>query len=761
MKKFLFIAIASLALLSSCQRVPSVSSVKPETVEGVPASGKTVEVKVTSDGEWTAFADIEDVIIEPSSGSGDNVPVSIKVPANNTDSTRLVKVTFYSVLGTSSIDVIIHQVSTSISVTPKDTTISALGGEINFTVEAEGEWTASAGSGVTVEPSSGSGNAPVKVTVPVNSGDERDVKVIFRSALNSSVADSVTIRQESMNLSVTSQSDSVAASGGTVGFTVRAVGGWKASAEYGATVTPPSGSGNGAVEVKFPANTTGQERKVKVTFSSTDKSSLFKEVIIRQKSISISVSPLTKSVAASGGTVSFDVTADGTWKASADCGAAVNPSEWLISGGKQADVTVPANTTSKTRNVTVKFWLKDNTSIFQTVTISQEFMTIAVAPQTAEVPASSGTVDVTVTSNGAWETTVGKWTDSNGNKITTTDKVTLSPSSGSSGSGTVTVTLPANATDKERYVKVTFRSKSESSISQTVTIHQKAPSISVIEPTEEVPAGGGKDTLYVTSDGGWTVSADNGAKVSPDKRQDSGNNVPVSIEIPENTTANAKKVTVTFKSALNTSVTKKVTINQKAPSISVKPDEFNDVPAAGDTVDVTVTSDGNWKALRNDSCYSLSKYEGSSGDKVSVTVKKNSTAKGRDVEIKFSLASPSTVSNTVTFHQKAPGISVDPTEIRDVPAKGGKYTVNVTYEHTWKSKDLDWTDPEGGKLPTSDERVGLSPRPSVAITGDKAVEVTVPENSSGKARRAQVKIYSTSNDNLPHQMITIYQKASD
>jgi len=672
MKQFLFIAITSLALLSSCRKpTPSISISVSMPEGGLSVSGGTVRVNVTSDGEWRTSTD-DGIAVNPSSGTG-NSSVTITVPANTTSGVRDVKVRFYSSRNTSvGQTVTILQKSPRVSVTLNDSTaVSASGGTVKVTVESEGEWKTSADDGIAVNPSSGTGNASVTITVPANTSDSaRDVQVIFRSALNSSVSDSVTIRQESTGLSVNPPSTEVAASGGQVEFTVTANGGWTASAEYGATVTPPSGSGNGAVKVQVPANTTGQERKVKVTFSSTDKPSLFKEVIIHQKSISISVTPSRRSVAASGGTVSFDVTAYGTWKASAACGAAVNPSEWSISGVKQADVTVPANTTGRGREVTVKFWLKDNTSIFRTVTISQNFIAIIVTPNTAEVPASGGTVDVTVASIGEWETTVGKWKESNGEEISTTatDKVALSPSTGT-GYESVEVTVPANATGQERYVEVTFRSKLKSSISETVTIHQKAPSISVTGPTEEVPAEGGTAIVYVTSDGGWTVSADNGAKVSPNNWQDSGNNVPVSIEIPENTTANAKKVTVTFKSALNTSVTKKVTINQKAP-----------------------------------------------------------------------------------------GISVDPTEIRDVPAGETTYTVNVTYKYTWKSIVADWTDLNGNLFSTTYDKVTRFP--SATITGNKAVKVTVPKNSSGKARKATVVFYSTTDEKIS-QTVTVYQKASD
>jgi len=652
MKQFLFIAIASLALLSSCQRVPSISAVTPQVVDNVPASGGTVGVKVSSDGEWAASAEMEDIIIEPSSGSGDNVPVSIKVPANNTDSTRSVKVTFYSVLGTSSIDVIIHQVATSISVEPKNTTISALGGEINFTVTAEGEWTVSAGSGVTVEPSSGSGNAPVKLTVPVNSGDERDVKVIFCSALNSSVADTATIHQDSMSLSVTPKDTTVAASGGQVEFTVMADGEWKTLADNGSTVTPSSGSGNGSVKVTVPANTTGTDRNVTVQVYSTQNTSLSRSVTIHQKSISISVTPSTGTVSASGGQVGFTVTADGAWRASADNGAEAYPATWSDLGERTVQVTVPANTTGLKREVTVKFWLKANTSIFRTVTISQESIAITVSPQTAEVSASGGAFDVTVTSDGAWKTSVGDWKDSEGKKITTADKVNLSSSAGS-GNASVKVNVPANATGQERYVKVEFFSTLNSSICKTVTIHQKVLSISVApDEFNDVPAAGDTVKVTVKSDGDWGAhSILNGNSPSPSSG--SSGESEVSIIVPKNTTDKDRDVKIKFYlTSHSTTVCDTVIFHQKAPSISVT-EPTDSVLAAGGTVTVQVTSDGGWSASADNSATVSPANQKGLGNKVPVSIMiPNNSGKKRDVKVTFTSSLNGNVKQTVTIHQK-------------------------------------------------------------------------------------------------------------
>jgi len=560
MKHILFITAAALMLLSSCQRAVPGLSVQSASEKELSASGGTVKASVKSDGEWKTSTDA-DIIVKPSSGSGDQ-SVSITVPANTTAAGKEMEVAFYSVLGEVSEVVAITQNAPSVSAKYDGRTISPLGETIDVKVTSDGGWRTYAGEGVAVSPSYDFDNeTDAKIVIPANtSGGERDLEVRFCSALNSSVCDIVKIHQKSVFFSVNPSRDTVPPTGGTRSFTVTADGEWKTIADNGSTVEPGEGSGGASVKVKVLANATGTDRDVRVVFYSIENASLSDTVTIHQKTLSINVTPESDDVSALGGDVRFYVEANGRWTASAGDSITVTPS--TFEGSDSVTVRVPKNETGHNRDVSVTFTMT-GTQLSKTVTIKQEPIQVEVEEESIyDVPASVDTVSVTLHSNCSWKTQIGEWRYSDGSK-NVSDQIIPNPSSGEPGDYSVSIIVPENRSKEARNVTIKFFYKDNSVISDLVTIHQKAPSVTVSpEVLPTVSAFGQNVSVKVTSDGGWDASDISSELTLSDTAYGGSDEKEVLITVDPNTTTQPRTLKVKFCSKLNSSVYKTVEINQ-------------------------------------------------------------------------------------------------------------------------------------------------------------------------------------------------------
>lgn len=558
MKHILFITAVALILLSSCQRAVPGLSVQSASEKELSASGGTVKASVKSDGEWKTSTDA-DIIVKPSSGSGDQ-SVSITVPANTTAAGKEMEVAFYSVLGEVLEVVAITQNAPSVSAKYDGRTISPLGETIDVKVTSDGGWRTYAGEGVAVSPSYSFDNeTDAKIVIPANtSGEERDLEVRFCSALNSSVCDIVKIHQKSVFFSVNPSRDTVPPTGGTRSFTVTADGEWRAITDNGSTVVPAVGTDVESVDVIVLANATGHNRDVKVVFYSTKSTSLSDTVTIHQEPLSIKVTPESTNVSAVGGDIGITVQANGPWTASAVNGSIVGSS----TGDGDGSVIVRAypNVTGSTRDVSVVFTLD---SLLEARTdIKQEPIQIEVEQSDIyNIPAAGNTVSVTLHSNCSWKTQTGEWIYSDGSK-NVSDQIVSDPSSGGPGDYNVSITVPANRSIEARNVTIKFYYEDKPAISDSVTIHQKSPSVSVSKDSIIVSSNGGEVKVNVKSDGGWKSSCDSESLTINPIDYAGSDGTEVKITVPKNEMMEYRYFYVTFHSLLNGAANKTVKITQ-------------------------------------------------------------------------------------------------------------------------------------------------------------------------------------------------------
>jgi len=188
MKQFLFIAIAALTVLSSCQKDPSVS-VTPQTAT-ISTKGGTVNFTVSADGEWQTST-AADIIVSPSSGSG-NSPVSITVPENISGTDRVVEVLFCCVKGSSRQTVSITQVFSedpiSVKLSEVPDTVDFAAGDYTVKLETNYGWEATAlTEGITFNPDHGNaGTSSIIVSVPAYTGTATEYRNLdFTISINS------------------------------------------------------------------------------------------------------------------------------------------------------------------------------------------------------------------------------------------------------------------------------------------------------------------------------------------------------------------------------------------------------------------------------------------------------------------------------------------------------------------------------------------------------------------------------------------------
>ncbi len=148
----------------------------------------------------------------------------------------------------------------SASVAPDTIAEPAAGGPqaVNITTAADCAWTASGNvPWITVaNPSSGSGNATVRLDIQANTGPARNGTATVAGK-------TVTVNQDSCPISISPTSQSFAMDGGDGKITVTSPGcNWTASsgANWIVFMGSPSGSGNGTVNFKVQKNMTGAER---------------------------------------------------------------------------------------------------------------------------------------------------------------------------------------------------------------------------------------------------------------------------------------------------------------------------------------------------------------------------------------------------------------------------------------------------------------------------------------------------------------------
>ena len=347
------------------------------------------------------------------------------------------------------------------------------------------------------------------------------------------------------------------------------------------------------------------------------------------------VTPTTLSFSVDGGEQKLTIKGDEQWSAqSGQSWCTLSKSSGT--GPATTTVTVAKNTTSSSRSTKITFTAASGT---KTVEVTQDPPTpptpITVTPTSLSFSANAGTQNLTVTGDEQWSAQSGQsW-------------CTLSKTSGT-GPATITVAVSKNTASSSRSAQITFTAASGT---KTVSVTQGAQSpigrndydgdknldgggtvtytLSLSVSSLSTSPSGESKTVNVTSNDSWKVSSNQSwCTVSPSS---GSNNGTVKITTAKNTTSRPRTATVTVKGT-NSGKSETVTVSQDAYILSVNTSALS-TSAAGETQNVSITSNDSWTVSSNQSWCTVSPSSGSSIGTVKITTAKNTTGSSRTATV--------------------------------------------------------------------------------------------------------------------------------
>jgi hypothetical protein len=539
--------------------------VTPLTHTVDPAGGtRTVNVTAAAGCAWTASSAQPWITITSGASGNGSGTVTLSIAGDNGP-------------GRSGVVTIAGQTVTltqgsgcSFAIAPDSRSLPASGGSSAVTVTAGAgcAWTAKSNvSWITVSSGgSGSGNGTVNLTIAATSGPGRSGTVTIAGR-------TFTVNQgQGCSFTLTSNSTSVPASGGSGAFDIRSGDGcgWSAasSAPWLTVISSATGSGNGTVRYSASGNT-GPQRTATITAGGETFT------VTQAGGCSYALTPTSKDVSSGGELVVVTVTASAgcSWTASTTDSWITISSGASGSGNGSVQLVIAQNTGAPRQGTT--------TVANQPFTVTQAAgCTFSIAPGSQTLPASGGpgSFNVTTAAGCPWTAAVNQDASS---------WLNITSGAGGTGPGSVQFAAAPNSS--------AARTATITAAGQTFTVMQDSGcSVSVAPDTIAEPAAGGSQNVGVTTapECSWTASSSAPwiAITPPDSGMGNGN---VQLAIQANT-GPARSGTASIAG-------RTVTVNQETGcTVSIAP-SAQPVPGGGGMGSITVTTpaDCPWTATSN------------------------------------------------------------------------------------------------------------------------------------------------------------------
>ena len=623
------------------QAAPSLT-VTPTTSAPTPAAG-SFAITLTSNIPWTVSSNAEWLTVTPTSGSN-NGTLTASYTANTVAArTGILTITGGGLTRT----VTVTQGGTILSVSPETQARTSAAGTFTTTLTSNVAWTVSSNAAwLTTTVSSGSNNATVTANYTANTGDARTGVLTFTGG---GITRTVTVTQAAPPvLTVSPATQSVSPIAGNFAIVLTSNIAWTVSSNAAwLTATPTSGSNNGTVTANFTGNTTAAARTGILTFSG---GGLTRTVTVTQAAPTLAVTPATQAVPALSGSFSISLTSNVNWTVASNAA-------WLTasptSGSNNGSIT--ANYTGNTGAARTGILTFSGGGLNRTVTVTQATPTLTVSPTTSAPTAAEGSFAITVTSSINW---------------TVTSNALWLTASTASGTGNATVT--ANYTGNTGALRTGILTFTGSGITRTVTVTQAAPTLAVTPTTQTPTAAAGSFATTLTSNVAWTVSSD---AVWLTTTVSSGNN---NASVTANYTANTGEARTGILTFTGGGLTRTVTVNQAAPTLSVTPTTQARTSAAG-SFTTTLTSNVAW-TVSSDAVWLTTTVSSGSNN---ATVTANYTANTGEARTGILTFTGGGVSRTVTVTQAPPPVLTVSPATQSVSPIAGNFAITLTSNIAW------------------------------------------------------------------------------
>lgn len=417
----------------------------------------------------------------------------------------------------------------------------------------------------------------------------------------------------------------------TDGFTVLSSGKWTAkNIPDWITLSKTSGNGSeaGVVEnltVTSKKNLSEQDRDGTITIVSNDNSSLVKNIVLHQDKFDFRVNQgsFTYSTPLDVTSRTVAVTCPADWTVASDK-TWLTPSVTSGTGNGNISLIPTQNLelTDRTATVTVTSTLNN---LKRTVTVLQPRFVFSVdkaehtfsSPMAGENQPMVANIECT----DAWTVSTGdSWLTPN-----LTNGV---------GNEAITVTTATNINKTARTGSVNIHSTLSGhshaiSISQAPYVFDETPATLEVDPCSSSVIS---RNLDITCSGLWSVSSEE-AWIDVEQNVTSGNGQITVITEPNPYEA-PRTGTVTVKSLDNPSLTRTVTVNQRAHTLVLDKTNIGFDPyPTGQTRIFNVTTDGPWEVYSDQSWCTLSQANGNGNATITITAAMNATAAGRSATV--------------------------------------------------------------------------------------------------------------------------------
>jgi hypothetical protein len=669
----------------------------------VSSSAGSFNFTVSSNINWT-FSENADWITATKT---DNTTLTVTYNENTVVSARTANITI-SGTGVSNQTVSLSQEAATpvLNVDPNSQTVGSSSGSVTFTVNSNVNWTIS--ENATWFSAVKTNNQTITINYDENTAvNSRSANITITGPGVSN--QTVSLNQQGANpeLSVTPASRTVSSPGGTTNFSVTSNVSWSASEDADwLTVTKTSEQ---TLTVNYDENITVNSRSATITISGPGITS--QNVLVTQEGATpaLSVTPASRSVNASSGTVTYTVTSNIDWAISenSDWLSATKTSNSTLTVSYDENITVESRTASVT--------LSGTGVSSQTVSLDQEGATpvLSVDPGSASVSSEAGSVSFAVTSNIVW---------------------TFSESSDwlsalKTDNSTLTITYEANISVEGRSAVITLSGPGVTS--RTVTVNQQGatPALSVDPTSASVSPASGTHAFTVSSNINWNVS-ENADWLTATK----DDNSTITVTYIENLSVVDRNTSITVSGPGVSDVIINFSQDGATPVLSAEPTTVNADAGTG-SVTYNITSNINWTFAENEDWLTATKTNETT---LTVTYDENVVVAVRSGLITLSGPGVSDVEITLNQQAAAPVLSVDPVS-KTVTTEAGTTTFAVTSNIDWNiSENADWI--------------------IATKTDDATLTISYDENTIPSERVASIIL---SGEGVSPQTVTLTQEAAE
>jgi hypothetical protein len=494
-------AIVALVVMAGCGKKVDVAL--GTTTLNLAAEGESVEVALTSNGDWTVDAYPDWLTVSPTSGKGD-ATLTLTAPLNDTDAARSGEL-HVSTKDNSATLTVSQEVMDKdyIIVSPESIESEAEGGDFTLTVTSNCDWAVNVPvNWLTCEPMSGTGNGTVTVSISPVEGDIelRETTIVF-SGVESELVPVHVMQHAQVHVPINVEPNSVMLDyeATELPVTVSCEGSWTATSDVEwVNLSVTSGNGNANLTVMVAENEVMEARVAQVTFLLETED--YATLVIKQDGMPdphhLEVTPETLAFSKDGGTAEIDITCDVEWTASVPVAWASLSTTSGVGDGSLV-LNVESNPVSEPRQTAVTV---TSDGLIRYVVVSQAAgevpVSLTVSPDTLYAAYTGGFKHFSITSNASWSLMTPN-----------DDWITLQTTSGT-GDGEIDIIVDYNGSGTER-VGVVNVIHNFTVMATVVVVQESKPNIFETDVTEiNVRPEGGEYTIQLTANQSWTTNCD-------------------------------------------------------------------------------------------------------------------------------------------------------------------------------------------------------------------------------------------------------------